>query len=410
MKTTESLTELIAAKISKGARVLPRVTSNELSDLADRLRYQGRDILTLCGTPYWAPPEYVREATQRVARENLNAPSKGFPELRQAISNWLEKDKIAVDPKTEILVTNGAMHALSLIFTTLLDPNDEVVMYRPGFFFFGPIRLAGGVPVYAETKQATGWRWDAKALEDAISSKTKLIVINSPTNPTGYLANEGDLLAVAEIARKYDLLVVSDESYDNMVYDEGRYLRAASIREMSDRTITVCSFTKTFALQPWRVGFVAAPSHLTEYFQKVLEWNVLRCSHVAQWAARAALEGPQVWVSEIASRFQRSRDLMMEGLKSAGGIAFVTPKGAPFLFLNVSQLGFSGTEFSLWLLNEYGVPTDPGTFFGSDSHVRLPFGGSDEVVQEAAKRIVAANRTCLEAPPNVRKETTSPRA
>jgi aspartate aminotransferase len=396
MKVTEPSTEQLTARISKAARTLPRVTSNELSDAADRLRSQGKDILTLCGTPFWRPPEHVLEAAERAAQENVNPPSKGFLELRQAIAHKLEGEGIDADPRSQILVTNGAMHALSLVFATLLDPGDEVVMYRPGFFFFGPIRLAGGVPTYAKTKQENHWRWDPEALEKAISPQTRMIVIDSPTNPTGYVSTKEDLLALAEIARKYDLLVVSDESYDNMIYEGARHVRLASVREFRERTITVCSFTKTFALQPWRLGFVLASSQITEHLQRVLEWNVLRCSHVAQRVGQAALEGPQVWVSDIAVRFQRGRDLMVEQLKSAAGLEFVVPKGGPFLFVNVAGLGMSGTEFSRWLLNEYGVPTDPGEFFGSGSHVRLPFGGPDDVIAEAGKRICAASRNRIE--------------
>jgi aspartate aminotransferase len=133
-----------------------------------------------------------------------------------------------------------------------------------------------------------------------------------------------------------------------------------------------------------------------EYIQKVLEWSVLRCSHVSQRAAQAALEGPQEWMSEIAGRFQRSRDLMVAELQSVHRIRYVFPQGGPFLFLNVAELGMSGTEFSSWLLREFGVPTDPGEFFASNSHVRLPFGGSDGAIQEAARRICAASRKGLD--------------
>ena len=199
------------------------------------------------------------------------------------------------------------------------------------------------------------------------------------------------------MARKHDLIVVSDESYDNMVFDTARHIRLASFQEIKDRTITICSCTKTFAMQPWRVGFVLAPSHLTEYIQKVLEWTVLRCSHVSQRAAQAALEGPQEWISEIAVKFQRSRDLMVRELQSVRGISYVFPQGGPFLFLNVAELGLSGTEFSGWLLSEFGVATDPGAFFISNSHVRLPYGGSDSAIQEAARRICAASSKELDA-------------
>lgn len=380
----------VSDRIARVIGPLQRVEPCELSDTIEGLRSQGKDILNLYGSPYWPPPGHIQEAAERAVLENQVSPSKGFPELRQAIADKMEREGIAVDPRSEILVTNGAMHALSLVFTTLLDPGSEVVLYRPSFFFFGLIQLAGAIPVYANTTQEDGWRWNARALEESISDNTRMIVLNTPTNPTGYVATEDDLRAVAHIARKHNLVVVSDESYDNMVFDKSRHVRLASHREIKDRTITICSFTKTFAMQPWRMGFILAPAHLTQYIQKVLEWSVLRCSHVSQRAAQAALTGPQEWISEIAARFQRSRDLMVRELKLVRRIKYVIPQGGPFLFVNVAELGLSGTEFSRWLLSEFGVATDPGAFFESDSHVRLPFGGPDNVVQEAARRISAA--------------------
>jgi aspartate/methionine/tyrosine aminotransferase len=391
------MTQRVPARIASVVGPLQRVEPCELSETIEALRSQGKDILNLYGSPYWLTPGHVLEAAERAARENQVSPSKGFPELRQAIADKMASEGIAADPRSEILVTNGAMHALSLVFTTLLDAGSEVLMYRPSFFFFGLIELAGAVPVYADTRQEDGWRWNVKALEDSISVNTKMIVINTPTNPTGYVASEDDLKAVAHVARKHDLIVVSDESYDNMVYAPRRHVRLASLPEVKDRTITICSCTKTFAMQPWRVGFILASSHLTEHIQKVLEWSVLRCSHVSQRAAQAALQGPQAWMSQIAVRFQRGRDLMVKGIKSVRGMKYVIPEGGPFLFLNVSELGLSGTQFSHWLLSEFGVPTDPGAFFISDSHVRLPFGGEDNVVEEAARRICAASRKALDA-------------
>src|SRR5262249_32782347 len=149
MKAAELPAQKATPRISGVVRTLPRVTSNRLSDSMDDLRAQGKDILTLCGTPFWSPPEHVLQVAERASRDNVNSPSKGFFELREAIANRLESEGIVADPHSQILVTNGAMHALSLVFTTLLEPGDEVLMYRPGFFFFGPIKLAGGIPVYA---------------------------------------------------------------------------------------------------------------------------------------------------------------------------------------------------------------------------------------------------------------------
>ena len=391
MKETELVIQERFVGVSEKARVLPRVTSSELADTVEGLRAQGKEVLTLNGAPYWSPPEHVLHAGREAGLKNENAPSRGFLGLRQAIANKLESENVTADPRTQILVTNGAMHGLSLVFTSILDPGAEVVLYSPSFFFFGIIKLAGGVPVYAETRQENNWQWDARSLESVITPRTRIILLNSPSNPTGYVARQQDLIAVAEVARKHNLIVVSDECYDNMVFDNILHTRVASVRGLADRTVTVCSFTKTLAMQPWRIGFIAAPAYVTEQLQKSLEWTVLRCNHVAQSAAEAALLGPQDWILDIAKRFQHCRDLFIKGLKSAHRLSFVVPQAAPFLFLNVSGTGLSGKEFSHLLLNRYGVPTDPGSFFGSEAHVRLAFGAPDNVIHDAAKRVVAAS-------------------
>ena len=378
-------------QVSRRARAVRRVVSRRTMDIVTSLRAQGKEILSLYGVPYWLPPQHVLNAAARATPNLSGAHPQGLPELRQAIANKLERDNgILADPDHEILVTNGAQHALNIVFTTLLDPGDEVVMYSPIYFYYGILELTGAVPVYAKTHQEDNWRWQAKTLEGAISSKTKLIIVNTPTNPTGYVAAEDDLLAIAELARQYDLLVLSDEAYDRMVYDEERHLSFASLPGVKDRTITVHSFTKSYAMPQWRIGYIVAPTDITPYLRKGLEWSVLSVNHVAQHAAIAALEGPQDWTKEITFRFQRGRDLMIDGLKSAPGISFAIPKGSPFLFLNVSGLGVSGEEFCLTLMYDYGVLSDPGSFLGSESHVRLEVGGDDDVVSEAARRISAA--------------------
>ena len=370
---------------------LPRVPSSEAADHAQALIAEGKDVIILKGAPFWAPPGHVIEAATRAAQSNRQPPSSGFPGLRRAIAGRLEEqDGIFFDPSTEILVTAGAMHALDVVFKTLLDPGDEAVIFSPSFFFFGLIELAGAVPVYARTREEDDWQWTPEALEAVITPRTKAIVVSSPANPTGFVAGEEDLRAIVEVAARHDLYVVSDECYDNMLYDGARHVRFASVAEDRDRIVTICSFTKTFALQPWRLGFIAAAPRLIRYMRKILEWGVLKCGHVAQRAGQAAIEGPQEWIDEISPRYQRSRDLMLAGLEPASGLSCVVPRGAPFLFVNTSGLGVTGAEFARKLLFDWGVLAEPGDLFGSENHIRLLFGGTDEEVTGAARRICAA--------------------
>ena len=380
-------------RISARVRNVSRVVSRETGELVLAHEMQGKEVLKLYGAPFWLPPDHVLEAAARAVTEVAGAPSSGLPELRRAIAVKMERDNgCVVDPEREILITNAAMHALSIVFTVLLDPGDEVVLLSPAFFFSGLIKLAGGIPVYVPTREEHLWQWDVAGLEAAVTPRTKLIIINTPANPTGYVASRDDLEAVADLARRRDLLVLSDEAYENMLYDGARHISFASLPGAKDRTISVFSFTKSHALKQWRVGFVAAPATMTPHLVKVLEWNVLACNHVAQRAALAALEGPQDWIRDISLRYQHFRDLMMTGLREAPKLSFVVPRGAPFLFIRVSELGVSGEEFMRFLLDEYGVPTDPGAPFEAGAYVRLSFGGEDRQVAEAARRISLAAR------------------
>ncbi len=391
-----------ASFVAAPGRRASRIDRSAAKETADRLatmQAAGEDVLELFGAPYWLPPEHVlRAAAEHVADPRV-AHSQGMPELRRAIADRVERENgLTIDPETEVLVTNAAMHGLNITFTTLLDQGDEVLLYAPAFYFYGCIQLAGGVPVYARTAQEHGWAWDANALEAAVTARTRLLVVNTPTNPTGYVATREDLEAVAAVARQHDLVVVSDEAYDHMLFDGRKHLSIASLPGMRERTVTIFSFTKSYAMKQWRLGFAIGPAGLIAAMRKILEWNVLECNHVAQHAAVAALSGPQDWVADISRRMQHCRDLMVRGLSGTPGISFAVPGGTPFLFINVRDLGVDGARFAEILLQAYGVPMDPGGPFGSDDHVRLLFGGEDEVVIEAARRIrVACEQLAAEA-------------
>jgi aspartate/methionine/tyrosine aminotransferase len=265
-----------------------------------------------------------------------------------------------------------------------------VALFSPGFFFYGPIRRAGGVPVYARTTQESGWAWDVDALEAVVGPRTRLLVVNSPTNPTGHVASRQELEAVAALAERRDLIVVADEAYDNMVFDGAEHVSLASLGPAAGRTLTVGSFTKSYAMRAWRMGYVAGPPELVGEAARVLEWDVLQCNHVAQYAALEAATGDQTWREAIAARFERARDAMTEGLRAIPGCSFAAPGGCGFIFLNVAALPVPPSAVRERLLFDHGIATDLGDAFGSELHLRLPFGAPDETVAEAVGRLEAA--------------------
>jgi aspartate aminotransferase len=391
MRLTDEGSRSARRFVAARARALDPVAPNETDALVNELRAGGRDVISLYGSPHWLPPEHVRRAARSAVDDNSGAPASGLPALREAAAERIRTEKgITADPVTEIAVTNAANHALYVVFTTVLEPGAEILTFSPHYYYQGIITLAGGVPTYAPTVQADGWRWDIEALRAAVTPRTTAILVNTPTNPTGYTATREDLKAIVKLAVERDLLIISDEAYDHTIYDDHEHISIASLPGAWARTLTVLSATKSYAMRHWRLGFLIGPAELMADCHIVLEWNVFRCNHIPQYAGLAALSGPLDWLREISSRFEHNRNLMIEGLGEAPGISFARPSGGPFLFIRTDRLTMAAEPFRYHLLRHHGVPTDSGRPFGSADHLRLPFGGEPDDVREAARRIARA--------------------
>jgi len=377
--------------ISKKVEDTPYVGSRAVKRRIQELEKKGVEVFRLSGAPIGLPPAHVLEAVKEAAEQNVHPPSNGIPELREAIARKLNVENgIMVDPESEILVTNGAMHALYVTMTTFLNAREEVIIFSPSFFFNGIIKLVGGIPIYVPLGEETEFRFNFKELEKRVNSKTKIILLNTPVNPTGYVASMKELMEIAEIAKKYDLLVVSDESYEKLVYDGRKHCSIASLPRMKERTVTIQSFTKSYSMLAWRVGYIAANRNFINALRKTLEWMVLCCNYVAQKAATAALTGPQEWVKEITSEFQCRRDVFCKSLAAIKGVSYVLPKGGPFVFLNIKQLGMNPEKFSNYLLEDFGIPTVPGNVFQSNDHVRIAFGATDQMLKKVLGKLETA--------------------
>jgi len=374
----------------------PRVGSRATDSYIDQLKRDGNTraglkVLQLRPFPYRELPPSVYHAVERAAREVVLAPSRGLPALREAIAANLGGElSISLDAESEILITAGGMHALSLIFNTLLEQDDEVLVPSPCYFLEGIIEPLGAQIVYVPMDESQNYRWDIDRLESAITERTKCLFLNTPVNPTGYVLTESDLAEVARIADKYNLLVIADESYNTMVYDGLRHHSIAALPAMRERTLLVRSFTKSFAMPGWRVGYVVANAELIGPLTNTLEWNVLYGTHVAQVAAVAALAEPRDWLDGIAGEFQRNRDLLCAGIETTPALSCVRPSGGPFLFLNVSHLRGDSQEISKALVEQYGIPTTSGGYFHSPEHVRMAIGGEPEVLRDALHRLKSA--------------------
>ncbi len=374
-------------RIAQRLRDLPRVGSKPIDDRITQLKGQGLHPLGLHGYPMAPLPKHITEAAIAACRENRTAPSYGLPELRQAVAAKLAKENgVHVNPDRGVLVTSGGMHALHVIMQTLIDPGDEVAMFSPNYFFGGLVKLAGGKPVYAPLEQRDGFALRVEALEEKLSPRTKLILLSTPVNPTGYVATGEDLAAIAKLALRRDLLVVSDESYERFIYDGLPHISIASLQGMSERTITIQTFTKRFAMPGWRLGYLASNARWVEPMRTVLEWTALSCNYVAQRAATAALNGPREWMNDVIGQCQRNRDLVVRAISQVEGICLVKPSGTPFIFPRFESF-HPDASFVDYLVRELGIPSVLGEAFDAPGFLRIPFAGEESEAQKLGERL-----------------------
>lgn len=369
------------------AAAIDRVGSRELEERIGVAVERGIDVLPLEGGPRLPLPPHVRSAVERSFDDGRPQQSQGSPALREAIVDaWAAEPGTTLDP-ANVVVTNGAMQALNLVFRSLLGPGDNVVVPTPNFFFSGAIALAGGTPRFVPSgyDEASGWHdWDPDALERALDDRTRAIVFSNPVNPSGYLPSPEVIAAVLSLAERRGIYVVSDESYDRFVFD-GPMTPLAGLGP-SDHAIVVRSFSKSLALAPWRIGYVVAPTPVVRLLTTVLEWESLYVSDTAQRAATAALTGPQDWLRPAIARYRTSRDAVWRAVNDNQLLSCPLPAAAPFVFVQVDKLLAAGVDpVSAFLA--VGVPTVSGSYFGAREFVRLPFGGPADVIDRLIERI-----------------------
>ncbi|HEX4746029.1 MAG TPA: pyridoxal phosphate-dependent aminotransferase [Gaiellaceae bacterium] len=332
---------------------------------------RGRDVepVPLHGTPAPALPPHVVDAIARALSTPIRTPpARGLDALREALAAELgESTGRVVDPGTELLVTNGAMQALGVVFRSVLEPGDEVVVPTPCFFFETPIRRGGGAPAYVASSAAAGWRWDADAIEAAVDPRTRALLLCNPENPTGHVPSRTEVAAVVDVAARHGLLVVTDEAYEASLW-EGATL--ASAFGVAERALVVRSLGKSLSMPHLRLGLVAGPADLVERCALTLEWDCLRVGVASQAAALAALTGPRDWLREVHASLAADRTAALE-LAVRTRLGLVGPRGGPFLFLEADGHPELASE-----LSAVGLPVVDGAHFQTPGRARLPFGGA----------------------------------
>ena len=373
---------------------------------ARAMRAQGIDVISFgAGEPDFDTPRRIKDAAIRALESGQTKYTEvgGVPELRAAVCQKLKRDNGLEYAPDEVTVSCGAKHTLYNIAMTLVNPGDEVLIPSPYWVSYPEqVRLLGGAPVPVQTPEATGFDLDPAALRKAVTARTKLIILDSPGNPTGAVFSSEALAEVARLAAERDLWVVSDECYEALTY-EGRHVSIASLgTDIKARTIVVNTCSKAYAMTGWRIGYAAGPKAIIKAMTDVQSQVTSSPTSIAQWAAVEALSGPQDEVAKMTGEFDRRRRVIVEGLNAIPGVTCVMPKGAFYAFPNVSDLFGKRAKGGVlrgssdvcgFLLDEARIATVAGVDFGSDAHIRLSYATGLETIREGLARMDAAIRS-----------------
>jgi len=375
------------------AKRLQNITESatlRISNLANELKSQGKDIISFSlGEPDFATPSHIIDAAKASLErgETHYTPSPGIPELRKAITEKLKKDNKIETKPGNIIVTPGAKQAIFEVILSVLREGDEAILFDPAWVSYDPcIQLAGARTIWAPTSRNNGF--SPENISEYITKKTKLIVINSPCNPTGSVYSKETLKEIADISIDKNIFVLSDEIYEKIIYDR-EHISIASLDGMQDLTITVNGFSKAYAMTGWRLGYVNAPKEVYEPMLKLHSHSVSQATSFVQYAGIAALRGDQAPVASMVREFRARRDLLIRGLNKIG-IKCARPDGAFYAFADVSEYG-TGEKVAELLLNKAFVATTPGSAFGEagNDFIRISYATSQERIKEALRRIEA---------------------
>ncbi len=367
-------------------------TAFEVLAKAKALEARGREIIHLeIGEPDFDTPRHIREATKKALDEGYThyGPAAGMPQLREAIAQSIGETRgITVQPE-QVVVTPGAKPIMFFTILALVQEGDEVIYPNPGFpIYESVIHFAGAKAVPVPLREERAFSFDVEELRTLVTDKTRLIILNSPHNPTGGMLSAEDLKGIAEIVGNRDIMILSDEIYEFILYD-GQFSSIASLPGMQEKTIILHGFSKTYAMTGWRLGFGVMPEWLAERIAQ-MQVNSNSCPNsFVQFGGLAALQGPQDESRKMVAEFQRRRDVIVNGLNGLEGISCLSPGGAFYVFPNVKELvkntGKSTKELADYFLNEAGVAVLSGTAFGEygEGYLRLSYANSVENIEKA---------------------------
>ncbi len=362
---------------------------------AKKLKEEGVDVLNFgAGEPDFNTPQSICDAAKKAIDEGHHkyTPVPGTLELRKAIGQYLEKEyKVKYEP-AEIVASCGAKHSLYNIFMALINPGDEVLIPSPFWVSYPEqVKLAGGIPVYVECSEADEFKLSPEALKSKITPKTKALVLNSPSNPTGAVVGRKAMEGIAELALKHQFTVISDEIYSKLIYGEEHVCFPSLSKQVAAQTILVNGMSKAFAMTGWRLGYAAGPANMMKAIADLQGQSTSNATAIVQKAGVAALALPDSEIQKMVSVFQKRRDMIVEGLNAIPGIKCLKPAGAFYVFPNVKGLFKPGRanslELSDYLLDKAKVAITPGIAFGAEGYLRMSYATSEKTIMEGLKRI-----------------------
>lgn len=372
------------------ASLTPSLTL-QVTNRAKAMKASGEEVYGLAGgEPEMDTPDHIKQAAvdALAAGYTKYTPSAGLLSLREAIAEKLSKDNnLSYDP-TQIVVSAGAKHACYNALLATVSEGDEVIIPAPYWVSYPEmVRMCGATPVIVETTADSGWKMTVDQFEAAMTPRTKLVIINTPSNPTGAVYTEEELRAIGELAASEDILILSDEIYEHLVYGEVKHVSIASLsQEIYDLTITINGFSKGYAMTGWRLGYSAAPKHIAKAIQTIQDHTTSNTCTFAQYGAIAALEGPQTFISDMRDEYDMRRQYVYERLSSIPNITVVEPKGAFYFFVDTSKLGLTSLNLCDKLLERYKVATIPGVAFGNDKSLRISYCTTLDIIKEGLDR------------------------
>jgi len=379
-------------QVSKIAREIKGSTIRKMFNMASSMT----DTVSFAlGEPDFTTSKNIIDAACKALQEGIThyTPNAGILPLRQAIAKKLKnKNNVEIDPETEVMVTAGGMEALMLVMMVALDPGDEIILTDP-FWTNHPsqVLMTGAIPRFVKVYEEDGFAYNPDNVRKAINSKTKAILINSPANPTGGVAGREVLEEIAKMAIEHDLIVITDEVYQHLIYDGAEFVSIASLPGMKERTVIIDSFSKAYAMTGWRIGYAAGCREILQNMIKLHE-NVVSCiTTSSQYGAIEALEGPQDYLGYMLEKYAARRNLIVEGINSIEKLSCIKPKGAFYAFPNITGTGMKSEEFAVELLKKTGVVVVPGSGFGEagEGFIRISYATSEENIKEGLRRIKA---------------------